>query len=590
MFGISSVLEASSGKGRKAERLISEGRIAEAMEEYQKMVEKYRDKEPEYVQEAHNGLARCWLIKAKDAYRDKNFIEAKSSAEEVVSRYKDTSSVEEANTYLVLAQYELSRSLLAERKYQECISQCKEVLKKIPGTTHGVDKLKRVIGDSLYFLGKEALEDKDYSGAIEKLEAVRNEYPESEKVNEAVVDLAEAMFQQGLIHTEKEEYREALTLFENVLEMSGENKAITHKVKQGMAQVLLAMAEKDFNQKEYASAIQKCQKGIEQLPKEAPILPGLRELMGKAGEALFRRAEERMKKREYKEAIKDLELAFTSTREKEFRARCQYLIGKCNRLNGEHEGALSTYQAVLNRFKDTLVVPVTYYDMYLIYSGQNRKEKALNSIKLASAADPGNSEYLFSLAELLSALGQAEEAKSAYEKVLPILQEEVNKTFLHKEKVQYRLGQAYLNLGQYTEAAIEFDKALHREPSMMEARKGLAEAQFQDQNYTGAIKTYAYLIKEEADNFKDLESRLAKEKSLQLAQELETARKELAFFHFQTGLSYEQLGDYDKALQECRLGLEGVPTQKAAAALKRIQSRLQDKKDSGTKKEDGKEE
>ena len=110
---------------------------------------------------------------------------------------------------------------------------------------------------------------------------------------------------------------------------------------------------------------------------------------------------------------------------------------------------------------------------------------------------------------------------------------------------------------------------------MKEAKIGLAEAQYKDKSFEGSIKTYSGLIAQVSGEFKKLESEFSgKSDSIILARQVEETRASLALFHFQSGLAYEQLGNFEKALEECQLGLEGVSTDIAATALKRIQEKL----------------
>ena len=112
---------------------------------------------------------------------------------------------------------------------------------------------------------------------------------------------------------------------------------------------------------------------------------------------------------------------------------------------------------------------------------------------------------------------------------------------------------------------------------MVEAKKSLANAQFNNKNFEGAITTYDMLIKQYSSDFDALNEKASKDTSIELAKQLEGLRKNIAYFHYQKGLSYEQLKDFEKAQAECRLGFEGVSTQEAADTLRRIQAAEQKK-------------
>jgi tetratricopeptide (TPR) repeat protein len=259
-------------------------------------------------------------------------------------------------------------------------------------------------------------------------------------------------------------------------------------------------------------------------------------------------------------------------------SQCAYALGVCFRLSKKTDKAITAYQAVTVRYKNTPVAAAAYADLYDIYVDQNDQVSALDAIKQAVAGQPGNSDYLFKEVSLLADMGKTEEAQKYAAGLLSMLQDEVERAYTNKDVLQYKLGATQLILNNYSEAAVEFDKALARNPSLLEAKRGLASAQFNDKNFTGALTTYDALLNQYAAAFADATQKLAADKeSPELAKKAEQLRKEIAFFHYQKSLCLEQLGDYDKALSECRLGLEGVPTKEAAVTLKRIQGAAQKK-------------
>jgi tetratricopeptide (TPR) repeat protein len=259
-------------------------------------------------------------------------------------------------------------------------------------------------------------------------------------------------------------------------------------------------------------------------------------------------------------------------------SKCSYALGVCFRVNKQTDKAIAAYQAVTIKYKDTPVAAAAYADMYTIYMEHNDRVSALNAIKQAVAIAPANSDYLFKEVELLAEMGKIEEAQKYAALLLTMLQEDSQRTYLNKDMWQYKMGKTQLILGNYTEAAVEFDKALARNPALLEAKRGLASAQFNDKNFAGALVTYGALLAQHASAFAEATQKAEADKeSAELAKKAEDLRKEIAFFHYQKGLALEQLGDYDKALAECRLGLEGVPTKEAAVTLKRIQAAAQKK-------------
>ena len=80
--------------------------------------------------------------------------------------------------------------------------------------------------------------------------------------------------------------------------------------------------------------------------------------------------------------------------------------------------------------------------------------------------------------ELPEKLDKKEEAAEVYEQALVIVRKKVAETWKGKEVLQHKMGQTYYHLGKYAETAIEFQKAINRNPGMNEAREGLAMATF----------------------------------------------------------------------------------------------------------------
>jgi tetratricopeptide (TPR) repeat protein len=303
------------------------------------------------------------------------------------------------------------------------------------------------------------------------------------------------------------------------------------------------------------------------------VLADLNKILSKLSADLLKMAQDNIKQAKCDEAMANLTLALASSVEKEGSAQCKYAMGVCFRLTKQTDKAVSAYQEVVTNFTGTTAVAPAFADLYLLDLQLDNKQDALNAIKQAVSTDPSNSDYLFKEAKLLYDLGKNDDAQKIAKKLIPMLQAEIEKTYLGKENLQYKLGMSKLILGNFTEAAVEFDKALTRNPDMLEAKKSLALAQFNDKNYTGAVTTYDSLIKQVTSLFDDANDKASKEKdSNDLAKKVEDLRKDIAFFHYQKGLSYEQLKDLDKAQAECRLGFEGVSTEEAAATLKRIQS------------------
>ncbi len=298
-------------------------------------------------------------------------------------------------------------------------------------------------------------------------------------------------------------------------------------------------------------------------------------MLSKLSADLLAAGEEGVALGKYEAAQRLLDFAWSASVSLADTARCRYAQAKGLRLSGQSDKAVPIYKDVASNYTGSPVVVDAHLDLTLIYQQQGNNAEALNSIKQAVALAPNNSDILFKEAQIYAALGKTEEAKKDATKAIELLQVEISKTFLNKEALQAKLGHAHLMLGHFTEASVEFEKALTRNPNMFDVRKGLALAQFHDKNFQSAIDSYDSLIKIVTADFNAAQDALEKDaSSADKAKRVEELRKDIAYFHFQKGLSYEGLGDYETALRECRVGLEGVSTQEAAAAQKRILAAL----------------
>jgi tetratricopeptide (TPR) repeat protein len=448
-------------------------------------------------------------------------------------------------------------------------------ISKVKEDTKGLEKLNKVIGDSIYYLAEAALEEKKYSSAIEKFNLVMENYPESTKIEETKASLVNAMLGMGRDYSAGGQYDDALAVYENIIDKYPDNEDVEYRANQEIVKVIITLARYDYDTKAYASAIKKCHEGLAIISNDSQLKAECHELLRIIGEEIFYIAMAKVDVKNYKEAIDDFKLASSSGVDNEFMAKCKYFIGVAQRMSNKDVEALVSYQELVDKFIETPYVADAYHDMYLIYMTQNNTNHAMENITLAVESNMKNSDYLFKKAELLSSLGKIDAAVESYKKLLAMLQEEIRHTYLNKEKMQYRLGRVYLNLGRYTEASIEFEKALNRDPTMTDARTGMASAQFKDRNFVSAVDTYKSLIAELSAKFKELQGQLIEDsQNVDIAKDLEKVRSNIAFFHYRCGLCYEQLGDYDKALEECRLGLEGVETSEVAVTLKRLSKKI----------------
>jgi tetratricopeptide (TPR) repeat protein len=512
-----------SSRAKKAEKLVAAGKIEEAMEVYTDLMGKDPKKDPDLVKEGREGMANCLVLKAKDLYVAKKYIETKSAADYILRDYKETAAAKDAAKYFVLAQCELSKALLLSEKYDAVLIQSKNVIDKVPAGTDGLDSLKAVVGSALYAQGRKAFDDEDLEAAVSKYEAIIKDYPQTDKLENAKEDLADASLELGASLTAEKNYDEAVSVFRKVMTEFPDDPDVVLNAKKGLSKILLAQADDNIAAKKY------------------------------------------------EEAIKNLNAALGVATQKEGEAQCKYALGVCFGKTKQNEKAVSEYNDVVANYPDTTFASASYADLYTVYTDMGNKKQALDSIEHAVTLAPDNSDYLFKQMQLQYELGKTQEAQGSATKLIAMLQDDLSKTYTNKDVLQFRLGQSYMVLGKYTEAIVEFDKALTRNPDMREAKKSLAFSQFNDKDYKGSIDTYESLIKQYSADFSALSSTSSAESPGELDKQKDDTMKDIAYFHFRTGLSYEQLSYYDKALAECKAGLEGVSTQEAADTIKRLE-------------------
>ncbi|HRY29263.1 MAG TPA: tetratricopeptide repeat protein [Elusimicrobiota bacterium] len=407
----------------------------------------------------------------------------------------------------------------------------------------------------------------------------KNAQKEPQLVKEGREGMANCLLLQAKTAFDEKNFADSKTLALQILTTYKDTPSVNESAKT-LALSQLELSKQLVDGKKYDEGIAQCKEVKEKIPAGGDALKAdLDKFLSQLAGDLLKLAEGHIKSGKYEEAQKNLEWASAAATDKAASAKCQYTQGVCFRLAGQNDKALAAYQDVTTDYPDSPFAATAHADLYLIHTQLDNLPEALKSIQQAASLAPENSDYLFKTAQAYQALGKTEDAKKAAKKAIDLLQAELPKTYTNKENLQYKIGQAQLILGNYTEAAVEFDKALARNADMVEAKKGLALALFNDKNYTGAVDAYDALIKKFSGDFDALNEKASKDKiPADLAKKVEDLRKDIAYFHYQKGLSYEQLGEYDNALAECRLGLEGVSTQEAAATIKRIQTAAAQKK------------
>ncbi len=421
---------------------------------------------------------------------------------------------------------------------------------------------------------------------------------------------------------------EAMALYKELTEKyAGKNPALVKEGTDGLAKCLVIKAKESMKKKDYADAKAKAEQAIAsygeapslkdaqaalvaaQVEISSPIAAagryaecveqgkaaqakaaadteGIERLKTIIGTCLYAQAEIPLKDKKYADAAPILESIVKDYPQIEKIAEARTALAAALTANGtaamnqnRADEAAASFLRVTKDFPENAEASAAAYNGLAALSLKaGKQQEALSNSREASKLEPDNTEYLFQYAGILYDSGETDTAKTTYTALLGLLQDELPKTYVNKEELQYKLGQTYLRLGKYTEAAVEFDKALTRNPLMIDARAGLAKAQFSDKNYAGATQSYNQLISQLSAEFEKTKAKLAGDRdSIEIAKRLEDIRRQIAVFHYQNGLTFEQTGDYAKAIDECRLGFEGVSTQEAALTLKRLQAAAQKK-------------
>ena len=429
-------------------------------------------------------------------------------------------------------------------------------------------------------LEKESLKYKRYDEVEKFVKEIITDYKETPSAKDAYQDMVTMRVGSGEKLFDDAKYDACMSL------MNDTKKAVpadTEGLKgvtelSGKALLAAASAANKTKDNEKALAYIAMLNKLE-LTADSPLTAKSAELSASIGKELLAAAESDIASAKYDGALKNIELALTTSKDADFAAQAKYDTGLANRLNGQADKAAVSYQDVLDNHKASVFAPLAAYDLYLINLDKGSKTEALSDITAAADLKPENVDYQMIRAKLLSDTGGQDEAKKIYTGLIDKLQGQIDKAYTGKEKLQYNLGEVYMKLESYPEAAIELDKAVSRDPSFTAARKSLAMAQFKEKSFAPAQQNYDILIKAASADYDKMKtaSSKASEPSAMESQKLEQQRILVAYYHFQNGLCWEQLRDYVKAEQECRLGLEGVPTKEAAATMKRIQQAAADK-------------
>ena len=307
-------------------------------------------------------------------------------------------------------------------------------------------------------LEKESLKYKRYDEVEKFVKEIITDYKETPSAKDAYQDMVTMRVGSGEKLFDDAKYDACMSL------MNDTKKAVpadTEGLKgvtelSGKALLAAASAANKTKDNEKALAYIAMLNKLE-LTADSPLTAKSAELSASIGKELLAAAESDIASAKYDGALKNIELALTTSKDADFAAQAKYDTGLANRLNGQADKAAVSYQDVLDNHKASVFAPLAAYDLYLINLDKGSKTEALSDITAAADLKPENVDYQMIRAKLLSETGGQDEAKKIYTGLIDKLQGQIDKAYTGKEKLQYSLGEVYMKLESYPEAAIEFD-------------------------------------------------------------------------------------------------------------------------------------
>lgn len=187
-------------------------------------------------------------------------------------------------------------------------------------------------------------------------------------------------------------------------------------------------------------------------------------------------------------AVGPIQAQIKQVSEEEINTQKMFIDATKEKILGNYENAATLFKEVLKRDKNNHVAA---YELARIYNVLEKKDKALQSIKMAITSEPNNDWYQMFLAELYEEKGDAKEAASVYDELLdkspddPFFYEklafllvkaqqpkkavkvynEMEKRFGMHEDISTRKHRLYLGMGDKKKAANELERLIRYAPS-----------------------------------------------------------------------------------------------------------------------------
>lgn len=366
-----------------------------------------------------------------------------------------------SSDYALRAEFRRAEIFVTQGRYLDSINLFRALLAKELPTD--------LAASARYYKGYSAKRLQIVAEAEADYRAVMKDYPSSPFADYAALDLAD------LIKSDPERAREALALYQGVLDKTGTPKVL--------AEALFQSAEWNFRAGDFAKSAALYDRLLREYPKQPRASEGALQAAwayhnaGRYADGLALAAR----------AVEDASFA-------EHRADWLYVLANCQRQLLRADEARATYGRLLEEYPKHELVPVASYEKALIAFRQNEFEQA---VKDAQAILPGKTvqqDLYWLLAESYAALGREDEAVQNYRLLLEHYPDSDQ-----APKALYRLGRLLQQRKDYPAAQRAYHDLVSQYPKDEFAPASLLASAFcaaMDEQFDEALSDWDTLIKD----------------------------------------------------------------------------------------------
>ncbi|MFA5115161.1 MAG: tetratricopeptide repeat protein [Candidatus Omnitrophota bacterium] len=389
--------------------LLKEGEFKEAIEEFQKIVQRTEDKT----------VKVATLCQIGDAYQDSgDYGKAKEAYDTILKDYPDS-------LYNDYVQYQLGTVLLKTSNYDGAIMAFQSIRNNFSNS--------KIADDATYALALSYFQKEDYSSAKDVLDKFHKEFKDANLRPQATYLLGTSLYNLG-------KFNEAIEVFREVARDYGQDKDLAQKAEYEIADCYYQMG----NEKEAVARF----KVLRSRYPDSKLNP---EIIWWLGEYYYRQNDLRMAQRYFLSIIND----FSSSN---IVADAYYMLGAISQEKGDYENAINNFSKVEQLTKSDLAgqAAIAIAD---IQAKEDKLEAALGSYRQTSERYPNLAAAVYpKIAEICHRLGDYDEAVDFYRKGLeaaPLRQ---------LADLQFKIAETRETQGKFKEAVEEYLKVAYLYP------------------------------------------------------------------------------------------------------------------------------